>query len=37
MNWFTRFVENMHMEPFRTMWLLLMGFHAGFVVALILL
>lgn len=37
MNWLTRFAENMHVEPFRTIWLLLMGFLAGFVVGLILL
>lgn len=37
MNWFTRFAQNMHVEPFRTMWLLLMGFMAGFIFTLIVI
>ena len=37
MNRFTRFAQNMHIEPFRTMWLLLIGFMAGFIFTLIIL
>ncbi len=36
MNSFNRFAQNMHKEPYRTMWLLLMGFLAGFVVTLLI-